>query len=489
MADTHIIRITFTEVGFDVGPFDVYYSTDSGATYTLFVPYTNIPSSAFTGSGYYITNFPDDANYVKVVSNGVCSSFIENEIPCYVTTGTTLCYSWPIASFPLFDSIVTSGGKIIVVGNDVFIGPDTLSLNTNMGAAGLFNLDGTLDLSFNIPITASTIGSKISNVGQFSDGKYLVYSDQFTDTNGYVFSGLTRLNSDGTFDFDYNKPLDNEGSTYNNYGFYIQPDDKILFYGRFIQYDTQACKGIIRLNYNGTIDNTFDSSAESIVFGQQNLPDYKDVPGFKKITRQNDGKFVCVGNFTANTITKNILRFNTNGTIDNTFLNGNGFDYSLATNPYEFNNTQFVEIQSDGKIVICGLFDSYSGISVNNIVRLESNGELDSVFNNNILSIADNEWAINTFSLRPSGKILFTKALKNDVLNVGNVTLLRVNSDGTIDNTFNSLILSGIPTVGGLVNRYNNHPSNYILLLGLFFDGTYDFMRLITEDGDPVICI
>jgi hypothetical protein len=41
----------------------------------------------------------------------------------------------------------------------------------------------------------------------------------------------------------------------------------------------------------------------------------------------------------------------------------------------------FVKKNKDGKIIICGYFTKYNNISANGIVRLNSNGSLDTTFN------------------------------------------------------------------------------------------------------------
>jgi uncharacterized delta-60 repeat protein len=87
---------------------------------------------------------------------------------------------------------------------------------------------------------------------------------------------------------------------------------------------------------------------------------------------QSDGKIVIGGMFTVfSSITSSrIARVNTDGTPDTSFSIGTGFDgdvYALA-------------LQADGKIVAGGVFTSYNGTSVSHIARLNTDGSLDTGF-------------------------------------------------------------------------------------------------------------
>lgn len=82
MADILIVKIVLDPLGIDAGPFDIYYSIDGGLNYTIST-YTNVPASSFIG-GYIINDVPDDVNYVKVVSLGVCTNEMVANIPCNI---------------------------------------------------------------------------------------------------------------------------------------------------------------------------------------------------------------------------------------------------------------------------------------------------------------------------------------------------------------------------------------------------------------------
>ena len=75
-----------------------------------------------------------------------------------------------------------------------------------------------------------------------------------------------------------------------------------------------------------------------------------------------------------------------------TFDIGTGFD----------NTVRVIDIQPDGKILVGGDFTKYNGTSRNRIVRLNSNGSIDTSFNIGT-GFNDDVWTID---IQPDGKIL-----------------------------------------------------------------------------------
>jgi len=81
---------------------------------------------------------------------------------------------------------------------------------------------------------------------------------------------------------------------------------------------------------------------------------------------QPDGKIIAGGEFTHyNSIfTNKIIRFNSNGSIDPTFQIGTGFSSDVFS----------TAIQSDGKIIVGGNFNSYNGVTARGVTRLNGSG-------------------------------------------------------------------------------------------------------------------
>ena len=87
---------------------------------------------------------------------------------------------------------------------------------------------------------------------------------------------------------------------------------------------------------------------------------------------QSDGKILVGGTFfTYNGVSANrVIRLNSDGSVDNTFVTGTGFNNYVLS----------IVIQSDGKILVGGGFTAYNGVSANRIIRLNSDGSIDNTF-------------------------------------------------------------------------------------------------------------
>jgi uncharacterized delta-60 repeat protein len=184
----------------------------------------------------------------------------------------------------------------------------------------------------------------------------------------------------------------------------------------------------------------------------------------------SDGKILVGGYFTSfnGTSVNHIARLNVDGSLDTTFHIGTGFDSDVMSS----------NLQSDGKILVCGHFSTFNGAPMNLMARLNSDGTLDQTFN-----IGASSGYILAIEGQPDGKILvggyFTT---NDGTTVKGIT--RLNPDGSADPTFNigSGFNSGVPAlclqsdgkilVGGSFSTYNGLSCNRIARLNV--DGTLD---------------
>jgi uncharacterized delta-60 repeat protein len=142
------------------------------------------------------------------------------------------------------------------------------------------------------------------------------------------------------------------------------------------------------------------------------------------IAIQSDGKIICGGTFTSyNGTTRNrIVRLNSDGSLDSTFSVGSGFNTGTVNS---------IAIQSDDKIICGGTFTSYNGTTRNRIIRLNVDGSLDSSFNVGIGFSS----TVNSIAIQSDGKIICGGGFGSY-----NGTMLRrvvrLNSDGNLDLTF-----------------------------------------------------
>ena len=187
----------------------------------------------------------------------------------------------------------------------------------------------------------------------------------------------------------------------------LQNDQKFIVGGDFTSFNSQTVNRLLRYNSECTIDNTF-----SIGSGFDN--------SVTTVAIQTDGKILVGGDFTSfNGTTKNkIVRLNSNGSIDTSFLIGIGFN----------NSVKKIIIQPDGKILVGGYFTSYNGTTQNSIVRLNANGSVDSSFVSSLGSGSQT----NDIAIQSNGKIV-----------VAGGFIKRLNIDGTQDNTLSYLSQCG----------------------------------------------
>ncbi len=152
---------------------------------------------------------------------------------------------------------------------------------------------------------------------------------------------------------------------------------------------------------------------------------------------QSDGKIIVVGLFQrANgTRTNGIARFNADGSLDPSFVLGSGANLVIRT----------VELQPDGKLLIGGLFTIFNDQTVNRLVRLNPDGSIDDSFT---ATVAFNS-QINDLHILPDGKVLVGGSFT-----VSSSRLVRLNANGSLDAVvpnFNSTVVSVEPGNGGKV--------------------------------------
>lgn len=92
-------------------------------------------------------------------------------------------------------------------------------------------------------------------------------------------------------------------------------------------------------------------------------------------------------------------------------------------------------VQPDGKILIGGQFNQYNGSPTTSVARLNQDGSLDNSFN---IGLKGPVTTVNALALQPDGKILVggTLVLYNGAIKFRGI--LRLNQDGSLDDTFNA---------------------------------------------------
>ena len=264
---------------------------------------------------------------------------------------------------------------------------------------------GDVDLSFD---PGSGVNGPVQAVAVQPDGKVII-GGEFTTVKRSARFKLARLNADGSDDSSFN-PGTVIGATVLAVA--LQPDGKVL---------VGHGGGISRHNSDGTPDSSFDSTYAGT--GPNGA--------VSSIALQPDGKVLIGGYFTTvnGTNRNHIARLDANGSLDDSFNPGTGADH------YVFS----VALQSDGKVLIGGYFNTVNGTNRSRLARLNANGSLDSsfIFNPSFNPGAGYDNQIYSLASQSDGRVLVGGYFGSiDGTNRGRIARLNVN--GSLDSTFKS---------------------------------------------------
>ncbi|PJJ52837.1 T9SS type A sorting domain-containing protein [Hymenobacter chitinivorans] len=301
----------------------------------------------------------------------------------------------------------------------------------------------SLDLTFKPTIlkTPLAVGNlqAVNALAVQADGKILV-GGGIDFVNGNLTGKLLRLNPDGTPDPAFNA----NGLGANGYvsAVLVQPDGKILVGGGFTTFNEQARSMVVRLNADGSLDNTF-------TFGSA-----ASVRQIGSLALQPDGKILVGGGPSLQNTppTGGLVRLNSNGSLDSSF--------SVAGTLVQGEMVWAIVVQADGKIVVGGTFTNLNGQNIASLARLTSSGAIDPTFYTANLNTTVGP--VSTLAQQPDGKLLvggsFTQLGGQPVSRIA-----RLLPDGTYDSSFQ-------PGTGanGTVRALYLEPSGSILITGSF---------------------
>ncbi len=283
--------------------------------------------------------------------------------------------------------------------NSIFI--NNTSVNGNKYGVSNYDLNGNLNT--NIKLKTARYG--VIRSGDVFNNKILIAGD-FIKINDYDTYGISLLNSNGSIDTNF---LLNESK-----GAVIQAeiisDSTIL---------VSTGKEFFKVNQFAQIQNDFNFTQFKTLY---NVLKFKTLP---------DGKIIAGD-------CNNVYRLNSNGSEDTTFNIGTGIDQ--VSSSYDF------DIQSDGKVIFGGIFNNFNGQPVNKLIRINTDGSLDTSFN-----LGSGPESVNS-----DDGITLVKVLENQEIIIGGyfnsfnghyipTRILKLNSSGQVDSTFISNQLSEFP--------------------------------------------
>jgi uncharacterized delta-60 repeat protein len=306
-----------------------------------------------------------------------------------------------------------------------------------------FGLDSTFGTGGKVATSFPGGLDTANDVAVQSDGKIVVAGSSGSDV------ALTRYNINGTLDptfglggrvtTDFPVGMGGFGTS-----LVIQPDGKIVVAGSATDPNATSNSGfaLVRYNTDGTLDSSFDGDGRVVTgFAGSNA-------AAEDIVLQPDGKLVVVGTSTDNTTFNSVFalaRYNTNGSLDNSFDTDGRVTTDLPGLTFERANA--VALQANGRIVVAG-----QGSSAFKLTRYNTDGSLDSGAAGDLTpSDAFGTSGIVTtafggtfeeataVAIQSDGKIVAVGQTARSVASEDNFALARYNAlDGSLDTTFDN---------------------------------------------------
>lgn len=295
------------------------------------------------------------------------------------------------------------GSKMIVLGSGKYLWVGIDGAIEHCRNVRRYNSDFTLDETFSGPLFQEGNNGFVRDAVELPNGKIIIVGHF-----GEGAANIMRLNSDGSQDVSFST---DPGFDNNVLVVRLLSDGGLLVGGAFNSYNGTSVGRLVKLASDGTLDETFVTNASVV---NNNVYDIKV---------DSSGKIYVAGDFN-----NRIIRLNSDGTTDESFDVGSGFN----------NRANSLGLDSNGKLLVGGWFDTYKGVACSpGIVRLETNGDLDSGFTTEGAGLDDSGSGNNVQCLAVQGD---NKVLVGGWFNQydGNRQghIIRLNADGTKDETF-----------------------------------------------------
>ncbi|MFH8738423.1 calcium-binding protein [Streptomyces sp. NPDC017964] len=263
---------------------------------------------------------------------------------------------------------------------------------------------------------------KIVSVGASAD--YSVFESDFA---------LARHNADGTLDTSFGgdgtvtTAINNMNPDFQwseAHAVALQPDGKIVAVGSSWRgYENCCWFTVARYNTNGTLDQSF-GGGDGRVFTDFGSPDEA-----RDVAVQPDGKIIALGTSGGEAA---LARYNADGTPDTSFGGGDG---KVTTDPapeslQEGGDARALALQPDGKIVVGGQVGTTRFDFV--LLRYNANGTLDTTFSGDGIERTDfgDYESVEGLAVQPDGRIVAAGGSS------GRFALARYNVNGSLDTTF-----------------------------------------------------
>lgn len=264
---------------------------------------------------------------------------------------------------------IQADGKIVAAGFANMTGQYCFAL-------ARYTITGTLDTTFGtagVTTTAIFTYAWANAVKVQTDGKIVVAGKA---NNGNQQFALARYTAFGALDdnFGVSGVATADIGTADDlaYALAIQPDGKILIAGHETHYGKFA---LLRYNANGTLDSSFGTAGLASTL----VGDGMDSGNGIGLVLQPDGKVLLAGHaYNGSDVDFALVRYTISGTADASFGGGDGVVTTTISSVYDY--LYGAALQSNGKIVACGITNVGSSLEDFVVARYNSDGALDTSF-------------------------------------------------------------------------------------------------------------
>lgn len=472
------------------------------------------PDASFGTNGILTTpiiNFDGGPGSIALTADGkiVAAGFIRNGNAYEFAIARYNANSSPdtgfsgdgLASAQVVDNFVNLASTLVVQANGAIVAGGYTIHDGGVGNADFallrVNADGSLDTSFDgdgklVTPVSSTSHDILSAMVVQPDGKLIAagYVQQVVDSD----FALVRYNANGSLDGTFGSAgivaADIGGGLAYGRDVVVQPDGKIVAaaeaYGGF---------ALVRYNADSSIDTSFGTGGKAVTsFTSGSSP--------KSIMLQPDGKIVVAGSTgVQSTQRTTVVRYNSNGSLDNTF---DGDGKMTVTIPGSASNSAASAVLApDGKIVVIAYgFTSPVTQSLFTIVRINTNGSLDTSFDVDGMLVTLPNIQGNSVAVQPDGGIIVGGGY--DPLDDGprrtTFSVARYKTDGSTDTSFggNGVVIT--PVLASLSTTFTSIallPDGRIVACGRAVTGSDTDLALVrynangsldqTFDGDGIV--
>ncbi|MBL9171488.1 MAG: hypothetical protein JNN07_27390 [Verrucomicrobiales bacterium] len=358
------------------------------------------PIPGATGSSLLLPAFSlvDEGSYLVTVSNRFGLATSQAAILSVNTAMADDAFGTD-RSRSLAAVVLQPDGKILVGGSGV--GTNGVS----RPPLERFRTDGTLDPDFRF-----SANGLVQTVVVRADGSMLI-GGSFTVVNGEPRQRVARLLADGSLDPHFVVPV-GEDATDQVLAILARPDGGILLGGQFRTVGGVARTNLALVSSAGQLQAEFNTPFVGALGARVGC-----------LAVQEDGQVLVGGSFglVGELFRSNLARLRSDGVLDTSF----------SSNPD--GEVRSIVVQPDGQILIGGLFRSVSSRGRNRLARLFPNGAADDSFAPEIRLI--NNLIVSSIALQTDGKIVFGGRFET-VNGVSRTNLARLFGDGRVDPLF-----------------------------------------------------